>query len=108
MGLACHWRAQRASAVLLSVFTIAIVVSLWCSHFSAVEVVTYAQTLKGSFLLGGFLLVGLMHGYLGLQVVIEDYLKGCQLCALKWSRFVFYVISIGLVASWVSVLSKFF
>lgn len=105
-----HWWGQRISAVALLFLGLWFAISLaTMSGFNHAEAVTFIGRPINSILLLLLSLSLAYHSYLGLQVVIEDYVHtpGTKLVALLLSRFahlllaaaaVFSVLKIGLNA----------
>ncbi len=85
-----HWWLQRVTAVALVPLGIWLVWSLLSlDTFSYGSVVAWASRPLTSVLLILCVLTGVYHSYLGVQVVLEDYLhgKGTKLVALLLSTF---------------------
>ena len=92
-----HWYAQRVSAVAL------VVLGLW--YLGALlslddvghgAVVRWLQSPLQAALCALFVLASAYHAWLGLQVVIEDYVghKGARLVLLVATKFVFIVAAV--------------
>ena len=105
-----HWWGQRVSAVALVFLGLWFAVALaTMSGFSHAEAVSFIGRPVNSILLLLLTVTLAYHSYLGLQVVIEDYVHapGLKLASLLLSRFahiflgvaaVFAVLKIGLGA----------
>jgi succinate dehydrogenase / fumarate reductase membrane anchor subunit len=85
-----HWWGQRVSAIAL------IPLSLWfagsvlqLSHAGYADVIVWLHTPWVAVLLSLFLITLLYHAYLGVQVVIEDYVhhKGLEVTSLLLIKF---------------------
>lgn len=73
-GGTAHWLAQRLSAVALIPLALWFVASvLWLLHADYVTAVTWVHTPWVAVLLAVLLVTVFYHAFLGLQVVIEDY-----------------------------------
>jgi succinate dehydrogenase / fumarate reductase membrane anchor subunit len=80
-----HWYAQRVSAVALVVLGLWFLGSLlWLGDLGHAAVVRWLQSPLQAALCALFVLASAYHAWLGLQVVIEDYIghKGVRLVAL--------------------------
>ena len=103
-----HWWGQRVSAIALLFLGLWFVVSLtMMSDFSHAAVVASIERPINSILLLLLMVTMAYHSYLGIQVVIEDYVHapGIKVMALILSRFthvllvtaaVFAILKIGL------------
>ena len=104
-----HFWNQRLTAlanVPLMLFSVWLVISLVGAD-RAQMVATFANPFITGFAILAIVSASI-HMRLGLQVVIEDYVKDWQLCSLRWLRFMFYITFIGLLAAWVAILFKAF
>jgi len=96
-----HWRWQRHSAVivllLMGYFVILVASVGGLDHASARALVGHPANAVA---LAGLVIIGLWHGTLGLQVVIEDYISvgGGRHAALALVRIVMGLI--GLASLW--------
>jgi succinate dehydrogenase / fumarate reductase, membrane anchor subunit len=78
-----HWLWQRASAVLLVPLVIGYLWALWrIPDFEYRTVVAWAQSPICALLLAVFVASLLLHSWWGVQVVVEDYLRGPARTAL--------------------------
>ncbi len=69
-----HWISQRFSAISLLLLGPWVLYSFYAGNMSSYEsVVAWLQTPMDFTLVLLFIVAGLYHGFLGLQVVIEDY-----------------------------------
>ena len=93
-----HWWGQRVSAVAL------VILGLWfafalatMSGFSYAEAVSFIGRPGNSILLLLLTLTLAYHSYLGLQVVIEDYVHapGLKLASLLLSRFAHILLGVA-------------
>jgi len=96
-----HWRWQRYSDVivlLLMVYFVILMASLGSlDHASAIALVGHPAN---ALALAGLVAIGLWHGTLGLQVVIEDYISvgGGRHAVLAVTRIIMGLI--GLASLW--------
>jgi succinate dehydrogenase / fumarate reductase membrane anchor subunit len=92
-----HWYAQRVSAVALVVLGLWFLGSLlWLGDLGHAAVVRWLQSPLQAALCALFVLASAYHAWLGLQVVIEDYIghKGVRLVALVGTKFVYIVAAV--------------
>jgi succinate dehydrogenase / fumarate reductase membrane anchor subunit len=96
-GGASHWYAQRVTAVALALLGLWFVVSLASLHGTSLEAVTtWLHSPVSSALAVLFVGVAAYHAYLGLQVVVEDYVssKGRRLAVLVAIQFALVVAAL--------------
>ncbi len=71
-----HWWAQRLSAIMMVFLTVWLIVALFSlvgsGHAEAVAWLSHPFHAAMAIL---FMVVGIYHGQLGLQVIIEDYIR---------------------------------
>ncbi len=105
-----HWWAQRVSAValiLLGIWSVAVL--LLAEGYSYSEIVAFIRRPLNAILLSLLCVTLAYHSYLGIQVVIEDYVhaSGVKVSSLIASRFahvfaaiasVYSILRIGLAA----------
>ena len=97
-----HWWGQRVSAIALLFLGLWFAVSLaTMPGFNYAEAVTFIGRPVNSILLLLLSLSLAYHSYLGLQVVIEDYVHapGIKLIALVLSRFAHVLLAVAAVFS---------
>ncbi len=97
-----HWWGQRVSAIALLFLGLWFAVSLaTMPGFNYAEAVTFIGRPFNSILLLLLSLSLAYHSYLGLQVVIEDYVHapGIKLIALVLSRFAHVLLAVAAVFS---------
>ncbi len=105
-----HWWAQRVSAVALIILGIwSVAVLVLAEGYSYSEIVAFIQRPLNAILLSLLCVTLAYHSYLGIQVVIEDYVhaSGVKVSSLIASRFahvfaaiasVYSILRIGLAA----------
>lgn len=103
-----HWWAQRLTAIALvplTVWFVASVVGLAGADYETMRAWLGAPMVAGLVIL--FLVAGLHHGQLGLQVVIEDYVhhEGAKIAGLLAVKGLALVLGLSAV---LAVLSVFF
>jgi len=103
-----HWWAQRLTAIALvplTVWFVASVVGLAGADYETMRAWLGAPMVAGLVIL--FLVTGLHHGQLGLQVVIEDYVshEGAKIACLLVVKGLALVLGLSAV---LAVLSVFF
>ena len=106
-----HWWLQRVTAVALLPLTLWFVVSLSAVIGKEREVIiSWFGDPLSAIALSAYLVLGLYHAVLGLQVVIEDYVH-CEwrkLMAIWFVRFLgFFLGSLAVVSAMVMVLIRF-
>ena len=83
-----HWRWQRYSAVAVLVLMIYLVIALArVGGMSYAEALAFVGQPVNAAAIGALVLVGLFHGVMGLEVVIEDYIPA------KSGRHVFLLLA---------------
>lgn len=92
-----HWWAQRVTAValvLLGLWFIAALIDL--ASFQHLAVITFIGEPMNAVLLSLFCLTAAYHSYLGVQVVVEDYVHaaGLKLVTLMMSRFAHVLVAV--------------
>lgn len=95
-----HFMGQRISAVALALLGCWFVLSLVnLDSFTYLDVIRFIASPKNSVLLASLCLAMSYHSYLGVQVVIEDYVHahGLKLLSLLASRFAHIVVAIAAV-----------
>ena len=106
-----HWWLQRITAIALLPLTLWFVVSLSALAGQEREnVIAWFGDPLSAIALSALVLVGIYHGVLGLQVIIEDYVH-CEwrkLFMLWFVRFFgFFLAALGVVSALVMVLIRF-
>lgn len=97
-----HWWAQRVSAVALIILGIwSVAVLVLAEGYSYSEIVAFIQRPLNAILLSLLCVTLAYHSYLGIQVVIEDYVhaSGVKVSSLIASRFVHVFVAIASVYS---------
>jgi succinate dehydrogenase / fumarate reductase membrane anchor subunit len=92
-----HWWAQRVSGVALALLGLWFVIALATSPGYAYEdAVAFIATLPNPVLLLLLIIAMAYHSYLGVQVVIEDYVHGhgLKVFSLVLSRFAHVVLAV--------------
>lgn len=95
-----HFMGQRISAVALAILGCWFAASLWALEgFTYLDVIRFVARPMNSVLLTLLSLALSYHSYLGVQVVIEDYIHvpGTKLAALIASRFAHLLIGVSAV-----------
>jgi succinate dehydrogenase / fumarate reductase membrane anchor subunit len=96
-----HWRAQRVSALALAVLGPWFVISLaLLPDHSHITLLGWASGLWHAALLALLLVAGCWHSQLGVQVIIEDYVRGwLRPAALLATGFIHVLLGVvGLLA----------
>ena len=102
-----HWRWQRYSAVAVLLLMIYLVIAL-----ATIGGMTHAEALAfvgqpfNTLAIGALVLVGLFHGTMGLEVVIEDYIpaKSGRHVVLMLVRFIMGAIAVTSLWAMASIL----
>ena len=68
-----HWWMQRTSAVCLVILGLWFLFSLYGQSFTHAHMITWIQAPHRAIAMILLLSTGFYHGYLGLQIIIEDY-----------------------------------
>lgn len=95
-----HWWSQRVSAVALTFLSIWFVYFLNLlplssdAHTVQIKVLSLLQSPWIASLLTSFVIVSIYHGFLGIQVIIEDYIHSEM---LKWLILVFVKLLFGIL-----------
>jgi succinate dehydrogenase / fumarate reductase membrane anchor subunit len=93
-----HWWQQRLSALALVPLVVWFVVSLlWIPKFDYVTVQEWMKYDWNTVLLISFVLVVAHHSYLGVRVIIEDYVhhRGARLVSVLLLRFAHVLIAMA-------------
>jgi succinate dehydrogenase / fumarate reductase membrane anchor subunit len=95
-----HWWAQRVSAVALVLLGVWFVISLLrLESLTYLDVIRFVGVPLNAILLSLLSLTLAYHSYLGVQVVIEDYVHapGAKVVSLLLSRFAHVLVAIAAV-----------
>ena len=104
-----HWISQRISAVMIILFTAWLVCFIHCvtdapNTLQIIAIIKKPYNLVG---LAAFTFTALYHGYLGLQVVIEDYIhcRALKIACLLAMQIILIITMISFVVALTYIVS---